>query len=75
MAAFGTVLAFRSSVADRYFLPYRPICQGGFSNLPAKLAGGFCANYQSGNDFAAASPDILAGFRVHDRFSTPGASA
>ena len=71
MAAFGTVLAFRPSVADRSFLPYRPNCQAAFFNLAAKLAGGFCADYQSGNDFAAASPDILAGFCVQNRFLHP----
>jgi hypothetical protein len=73
MAAFGPVLAFRLSVANRSFLPYRPNWQAGFSNIPAKLAGGFCADYQSGNDFAAASPDILAGFCVQILFSTPSA--
>jgi hypothetical protein len=70
MATFRTVLAFRLSVADLSFLPYQPNWQAGSSNIPAKLADGFCAYYQSSNDFAAASPDILAGFCVQIRFST-----
>jgi len=58
MAAFATVLAFWLSVA------YRPNCQAAFVNLAAKMAGGIYTDYQSGNEFAAPSPDILAGFRV-----------
>jgi hypothetical protein len=73
MATFRTVLAFRLSVADRSIFPYQPNWQAGFSAIPAKLAGGIRPDYQLGNDFAAASPDILAGFCVQIRFSTVGA--
>jgi hypothetical protein len=69
MAAFGTVLAFWPCVA------YRPNCHAVFFNLAAKMAGAIYADYQSGNEFAAASPDILAGFRVQNRISTPNARA